>query len=101
MSGILRLGGNMSMLEKSVSGISGCTSFATNRANCSKGNTCASAMLNVLKDFSVDKKITTHKPVKALVVKDNTGNNCPECHEPLVNSGGCVSCVHCGYSKCN
>ena len=25
---------------------------------------------------------------------------CPECGEPLVHSGGCISCPSCGYSKC-
>ena len=28
-------------------------------------------------------------------------NLCPECGEPLVYEGGCVSCKNCGYSKCN
>ena len=29
-----------------------------------------------------------------------TEGKCPECGEPLVHSGGCVSCLSCGFSKC-
>lgn len=28
-------------------------------------------------------------------------NKCPECKEQLSNSGGCVVCPNCGYSKCD
>lgn len=28
-------------------------------------------------------------------------NKCPECGEPMANEGGCVTCKHCGYSKCD
>lgn len=33
------------------------------------------------------------------VVKQN--NKCPECGAPINNSGGCVICPSCGYSKCD
>lgn len=29
-----------------------------------------------------------------------TEGRCPECGEPLVHSGGCISCPSCGYSRC-
>jgi ribonucleoside-diphosphate reductase alpha chain len=28
-------------------------------------------------------------------------NKCPECGAPINNSGGCVICPSCGYSKCD
>ena len=31
----------------------------------------------------------------------NGGNKCPECGESIVNTGGCISCPSCGWSKCN
>lgn len=32
---------------------------------------------------------------------EKCGNNrCPECGESLINTGGCISCQNCGYSKC-
>ena len=48
-----------------------------------------------IKDQVKFAKITEIKPIK----KDNV-SKCPECGEPLVNQGGCVSCLSCGYSKC-
>lgn len=27
-------------------------------------------------------------------------NKCPECGESIINTGGCISCPNCGYSKC-
>ena len=41
-------------------------------------------------------------------IKDNgetefalSTNKCPQCAEPLQRTNGCISCVNCGYSKCN
>lgn len=28
-------------------------------------------------------------------------NKCPECGQQMANEGGCVTCKHCGYSKCD
>lgn len=28
-------------------------------------------------------------------------NECPECGQQMANEGGCVTCKHCGYSKCD
>ena len=28
-------------------------------------------------------------------------NQCPECKSELQHSGGCVSCLNCGFSKCD
>ncbi|WP_308009023.1 adenosylcobalamin-dependent ribonucleoside-diphosphate reductase [uncultured Fusobacterium sp.] len=63
MSGILRLGGNLFMLEKAIAGVSGCTSFAVARSKnqeISKGNTCPSAILNILKNFEKDMGLDAH-----------------------------------------
>jgi hypothetical protein len=27
-------------------------------------------------------------------------NRCPDCGAPMVQSGGCGVCMHCGYGKC-
>lgn len=38
-------------------------------------------------------------------IKFRTGiapeNECPECGRPISHEGGCVVCMHCGYSKCS
>lgn len=38
--------------------------------------------------------------VLAKYIPVTTEGKCPECGEPLVHSGGCISCPSCGYSKC-
>lgn len=30
----------------------------------------------------------------------NSGEECPECGQELVRTGGCLSCPNCGYSRC-
>ena len=45
---------NMTMLEKAIAGVSGCTSFAVARSKgqeLSQGGTCPTAILNILKKF--------------------------------------------------
>jgi ribonucleoside-diphosphate reductase alpha chain len=35
------------------------------------------------------------------IPKEETGDKCPECGEPLINEGGCIHCPSCGWSKCS
>lgn len=118
MSGILRLGGNLFMLENAIEGVSGCTSFAVARtrgSDVSRGSTCPSAILNILKKF--EKEMGLNDVEKAeikkreeeirekIVAKAKEENplavaHCPECGETIDISGGCYSCRSCGYSKC-
>ncbi|MGL4403159.1 MAG: adenosylcobalamin-dependent ribonucleoside-diphosphate reductase [Fusobacteriaceae bacterium] len=118
MSGILRLGGNLFMLENAIEGVSGCTSFAVARtrgAEVSKGSTCPSAIMNILKKF--EKEMGLHDVEKAVIKKREEiakekleaqekkespleVAHCPECGEAIDISGGCYSCRSCGYSKC-
>lgn len=54
MSAMLRLGGNLFMMERSIEGISGCPSFALAKGRgeeLTKGNTCPLAILYLLKEF--------------------------------------------------
>lgn len=116
MSGILRLGGNLFMLEKAIAGVSGCTSFAVARSKnqeISKGNTCPSAILNILKNFEKDMGLDAHE--KAIIkideeerkeIEENIEREadyvtrCPECGEIIDVTGGCYTCRSCGFSKC-
>lgn len=122
MSGILRLGGNLFMLERAVEGVSGCTSFAVARTkfdDVSKGSTCPTAILNVLKKFekemglhdfeiaAIKLKEEMHQDrLKELKKSEISSTNpleiahCPECGEQIDITGGCYSCRSCGYSKC-
>ncbi len=116
MSGMLRLGGNLFMLEKSIEGISGCPAFARGNANgksLSKGDTCPLAILNILKEFESELGLKDYEKAQIFIKKkeenllkktENTEKNtanCPDCGDSLEVSGGCYSCRACGYSKCD
>lgn len=32
---------------------------------------------------------------------NNNNDNCPDCHELLINDSGCIKCLSCGYSRCD
>jgi len=34
-------------------------------------------------------------------VYSNNSNNCPNCKEILLDEGGCIKCISCGYSRCD
>lgn len=116
MSAVLRLGGTLDNLEKAFRGIDPCNSFVSARAKgkeLSKGTYCGNAILNCVKDFLNEiNKLQVKKEIKEIekpILKENelTGQElldkglCPECHEPLIMTGGCKTCKHCGFSKCN
>lgn len=111
MSGIIRLGGNLDLLEKSISGISSCPSFASKRAKgeyTSPGSSCPQALIKAVKEFK--KQIIEtgigyplSKPeIEKIKSSTKKGKEvlCPNCGSELEFSGGCISCKNCGYSKC-
>lgn len=113
MSSILRIGGDLSMIEKSFAGVSACPSFTRERGkgnHLSDGSYCGMAILKEMKAFlkEIGKE---EKVIEKIVEKPNKnndkkedfkGNVCPECGEPsLIKTNGCDSCLNCGYSKCS
>jgi ribonucleoside-diphosphate reductase alpha chain len=54
--------------------------------------------------FLVRKALSSTKeasPVTGFVTAAQLGPLCPKCNQPgLVHEAGCLSCVHCGWSKC-
>lgn len=171
MSGMLRLGGKLDNVEQAFSGCGVCSSFTSARKSgkkVSKGSSCPTAILNILKEVEEDLKNnrleelkligyydfhrehenyspltirevvepkekkygrfskSTQKEVieniKELEEQERTGltkderefvneygqiafvkkyNKCPECGVKVVNTGGCMICPECGYTKCD
>lgn len=100
MSGMIRLGGDLSNIEKAFKGCGACNSFIRARANgknLSKGKSCPTAILSAIKE--IQESIKNEKTESLEEIK--IGNKCPECGEEIQMSGGCVICPSCGYSKCN
>ena len=90
-----------------------CPSYATRKAthhDTSKGSCCPMAIGNALVDMynemqgELDDKEEDDKPVEQKQTKAITAipstELCPECGEPLVHIGGCVSCPNCAWTKC-
>lgn len=113
MSSILRIGGDLSIIEKSFAGVSACPSFTRERGkgnHLSDGSYCGMAILKemkaFLKEIGKEEKViekTVEKPNKNNNKKEELkGNVCPECGESsLIKTNGCDSCLNCGYSKCS
>lgn len=126
LSAVYRLGGSTHNIEKAFRGLGGCNSFLQARMNgkeLSKGSSCATAILNVLKEFEKEMQLNPIAvQIEESVSKSNAKftqdeldyiklngetefakeyNKCPICGEnELQHSGGCIQCV-CGYSKCD
>lgn len=66
------------------------------------GMSCPDIMSRTIKDF-IDSNWTVCKQKQQEKKKEETksGTKCPECGESIVNTGGCISCPSCGWSKCN
>ena len=113
---ILRLGGTLEMIDKQFNSISTCASFTRTRERglpISRGNCCGNAIMNVIKDFlkgkkpvKIEEKSTKLEKTVEKVVKTTPDNQiskpqCPECKAEINMVEGCMTCPHCGYSKCS
>lgn len=109
MSLVLRYGGTLESIEKSFSGISTCSSFTNARCKghpVSKGAYCGSAIMNTIKDFLKEMNGEEVKQPLVVVPMESTVHptekpKCPECGGEINMIEGCMTCPHCGYSKCS
>lgn len=117
MSGMLRLGGDLVNIEKAFRGCGSCNSFIQSKMSgkqTSKGFSCPTAILNALKE--IQKQLDdNNEEVDVVLPKVDVkfiaehGENefakkfmkCPLCGEDLNNTGGCITCSSCGWSKCD
>lgn len=67
----------------------------------SVGINCSSAIANCI--LRLKEKIKVMLNLHYQDIKDEKKeikNECPSCGEKLIQSGGCVECKHCGWTKC-
>lgn len=77
------------------------------KGNYVDGLSCPDITAKTIKEF-VSKGWKVCKNTEKLEKYENTTQNslekcenkCPECGESIINTGGCISCPNCGYSKC-
>ena len=113
---LCRAGVDIMTIKDQLDSTGVCPSYATRKAthhDTSKGSCCPMAIGNALVDMynemqselDDDSKDNEEKPVKKIPVEPISKVNmqqqlCPECGEPLVHIGGCVSCPNCAWTKC-
>lgn len=113
---LCRAGVDIMTIKDQLDSTGVCPSYATRKAthhDTSKGSCCPMAIGNALVDMynemqselDDDSKDNKEKPVKKIPVEPISKVNmqqqlCPECGEPLVHIGGCVSCPNCAWTKC-
>ncbi|MGL5316824.1 MAG: adenosylcobalamin-dependent ribonucleoside-diphosphate reductase [Peptostreptococcaceae bacterium] len=122
LSGFLRLGGTLDMLESGITGVSACPSFTSARAKGRKltaGSACPQAILNVIKKFkttletcenpymltggfeSTTPKAEDKTSLNAKPAVKIEGPKCGKCGTALEFTGGCSQCPNCGETKCD
>lgn len=112
---LCRAGVDIMTIKDQLDSTGVCPSYATRKAthhDTSKGSCCPMAIGNALVEMynemqaELDDKEEEEKPVNHNSIKPIYVNNapstdvCPECGEPLVHIGGCVSCPNCAWTKC-
>ena len=99
----LRSGGKIEEIEDQLKGIyCPACQMAKAKGHEIDGLSCPDIISKTMKEF-MSSNWTVCKQNKAEENKTvkNGGNKCPECGETIVNTGGCISCPSCGWSKCN
>ena len=118
---LARKGAPLEEIVDQLNSVVVCPSYVSARAagrEVSPGNSCAASIAKALLELRdkfasiyMDDEDEDHQPkAKAIVDKERITKEvkgpefatCPECGEKaLMFSGGCNSCVECGYTKCN
>lgn len=101
----LRSGLKIEEIEDQLKGIH-CPACQLTRAkgNHVDGMSCPDIMAKTIREFLTNeiKPCMNSKTSQqnTTIIKDG-GKKCPECGETIVNTGGCIQCPSCGWSKCN
>ena len=65
------------------------------------GMSCPDIMSRTIKEFTNSNWTVCQQVQGEKKEETKSGTKCPECGETIVNTGGCISCPSCGWSKCN
>ena len=65
------------------------------------GLSCPDIMSRTIKEFTTSGWSVCQKYDEDDHQVTSAGPRCPECGEPLTMTGGCQSCLNCGYSRCS
>lgn len=118
MSQVLRLGGNLEDVKKSFRGIESCMSCVMSKMKGRKvdGINCPNILIDLVintqnelkqNDITIEEIVKTIKTDEPTIIYKPETNittekiKCPECGAELSPIGGCWTCHHCGYSKCD
>lgn len=118
MSQVLRLGGNLEDVKKSFRGIESCMSCVMSKMKGRKvdGINCPNILIDLVintqnelkqNDITIEEIVKTIKTDEPTIIYKPETNittekiKCPECGAELSPIGGCWTCYHCGYSKCD
>lgn len=112
---LCRAGVDIMTIKDQLDSTGVCPSYATRKAtkhDTSKGSCCPMAIGNALvemynemqaeldeKDDNEEKSVVVKTTKEQKSVEANVAR-CPECGEPLLHIGGCVSCPNCAWTKC-
>lgn len=100
----LRSGIKIAEIEDQLRGIH-CPACQMTKAkgNNVDGMSCPDIMARTIKEFvSSEIKPCLNKNTNQNTTKtEDSGNKCPECGESIINTGGCISCPSCGWSRCS
>lgn len=97
----LRSGVKIEEIEDQLKGIH-CPACQMSKAkgNLVDGLSCPDITAKTIKEFISSGWTVCKSEKQQEKCEKIEGNKCPECGESLINTGGCISCQNCGYSKC-
>ena len=101
----LRSGLKIEEIEDQLKGIH-CPACQLTRAkgNHVDGMSCPDIMAKTIREFltnEIKPCMNNKTPQQNTTIIKDGGKKCPECGESIVNTGGCIQCPSCGWSKCN
>lgn len=109
---LARAGVSVYTIQDQLNSTGTCPSYAARRAvshDTSKGSCCPMAVGNALIEMYEemldeisyeDSEEDVNEECLSNEVAPTNANKCPQCGEPVIFEGGCMTCKSCGWTKC-